>query len=76
MIALAHQFEALQHAEAMLLVHHHQAELREAHVLFDERVRADGQITRRPRRSPLDFRLFRRLARADQQFNAVVERAE
>ena len=50
LIAFAHQLEALQHAEAMLLIHHHQAELRERHVLLDQRVRADDQVDRRPRR--------------------------
>ena len=35
---------ALQHAEAVLLVHDHQAQLREFHRVFDQRVRADEQL--------------------------------
>ena len=50
-VALAAQLVALQHAEAVLLVHHRQAEALEGHLLLDQRVGADRDL-RLPRQEP------------------------
>ena len=44
--ALLAQRRPLQHAEAMLLVDHHEAELRETHVALHERMGADDEVDR------------------------------
>ena len=50
--ALAAQLLALQHAEAVLLVHHGQAEAVEGDVLLDEGVRAHRDLHRARRPAP------------------------
>ena len=44
--AFVHQFLALQDAEAVLLVHDHQAQPREFHLRFEQRVRPDDELRR------------------------------
>ena len=68
---LANQLVALQHAEAVLLVHHHQAEPRELHVAFDQRVRAHHEVHDARGDALLEFRFLARLARAGQHVNLV-----
>ena len=48
LIGLLHQLESLQHAEAVLLVDHDEAQPVELDFLFDERVRADDQLRLAP----------------------------
>ena len=43
-LGLAGERRALEHAEAVLLVDHHEREPREARLLLDERVRPDHQV--------------------------------
>jgi hypothetical protein len=44
LVRLLHQLEALQYAEAVLLVDHHQAQLVELDFLFNQGVRSDDQL--------------------------------
>ena len=69
--ALFHQFLALQDAEAVLLVHDHQAQAREFHLRLEQRVRPHDEL-RRAGSHALERRLFlRRFHSADQQLDAV-----
>ena len=71
LIGLLHHLEALQDAEAVLLVHHHQPQPVELDLFFDERVRADHQL----RLAAIDFAAGLALAalveRAGQQDNSI-----
>ncbi len=59
MDALLHQAEPLHDAEAMLLVDDGEAELLELHVLFEQRVRADGHVRQAFGDQLLELRLSR-----------------
>src|SRR6202040_323848 len=43
-LGLLHQLQPLHYAEAMLLVHHHQAEIFEFHVILNQSVRSYDQL--------------------------------
>ena len=57
-------------------IHHHEAELGERHVLFQQSVGAHDEINLSPPHSVLDLRLLRCLARADQKVNLVRQRPQ
>ena len=59
MHALLHQVEALQHAEAVLLIDDGEAQLVELHVLFEQRVRADHHLRQALGDQFLELRPFR-----------------
>ena len=70
-IRLLHQLEPLLHAETMLLVHHHQPQVREVDLLFDQRVRSDGKLSLPAKDPASSFALSLFVQRARQQRHPV-----
>ena len=60
----------VQHAEALLLVNHHQPQVLEPDVALNQPVRADDDVHRAGRQIPDDALLFAMRAKAREQFDA------
>ena len=67
----SHELEALLHAEAMLLVDDDEAEIVKVDLLFDERVRADGEVGFAAKNTGACFAFAALIERARQQRDAI-----
>ena len=74
--ALLHQLEALQHAEAVLLIYYHQPELFEFNFLFDQRVGADHQLGISLSNVPADLAFAIFFERTGQKNNSIPRRLQ